>query len=1253
MTPAVGSLTSNGQNIRPSPTTSRNHLATNDSITSPSIKHPSASNSPSPTPKRASHSFVSTTPPTRLTGYSSSEEDVEEKGAERYLDRSTAVRKKNEIEKYKRVGFVDSKDDVSDADTCNSQHRLSGIPRQIPLAANSTQIESDRISVLRSNMSSSSRLGGINSLSFGAAVSHSTKETKKRPLASSVPLNTKKRPKTGPFIIDSGSESDGESESDDGLSYDGHISASPQNDDRHKVHTIDDRSNLAMPTRAGLRQQTPRFASAPNLSTPKTASTPQAGKGLNKKRLKMLLAMKQGGAGAQNLVQQKVPLSMGTSGTDLRRRPMNAGDVGTLPQSQPAVAVGGQKVCATINAHETSTSSAMDATNRPYNSMSRSLQGTQAKQETRGEMSPLPANLSKKATSKGERFPQATLASVKRPASLPSTNVLPHAQHTPVSRIPKSSNAQTANAAQLQIAANSSSQRNIPNIANSKHHDVVNGNERLESDLRKAKTVRASKRPTKPLQRPEVGARYGHTLTARKSSSEGRGLDNASDASTSAKSLQPSVSRSQTPSKASSTTSPRTQGQSDAPGTSPAPDSLSPDQRSSDLHQSTATARQNKTSIPLNQSPRPMSGEESHLTRAIATEQSRSEDLANVRKAEQTTSSIAPRLASPLSGDNQVIETSTVAEHSIARYRASSASSASTSEIVSHNIWRETGEITLLGLLSDTERERLVVQRQIPPATILSPGCPMNLSNQPVGPEIPIAVMVRPDEQDCPRSVLTGEVRDAGSKTTLVMNTDPRNRDTSPSVEFESQVATRVSHTSKDSSMATGLRSAPASDTKNAVPNVSEPMDICVDHQNPSMSNDEGSRIASPTLTSGESKSVGQPPTPQSESVSDVPKGFFPAVANPTTVRDSKKNSRPIDRGSMEDNAQLIASATLLLPRTNTRDLSPLANLDSNTHKNQDATSDNLPGSIHATQSSTLTLPAEIVLPSPTTSRISESYFEFTIHQTLSSRMSDTATTEISAQPFTCVEIANAQTDKLFENAKHQYEYLDMACKSITSTTNDHGLKTHAATFESPEDPSKSLSLKIYTARNEVGSHALSQLSNHQYPRLLSRTAYALRLWRLIDAPSTSDTSSNTSSSSSDDNDDDEAHTNPPKPNPKYQLRIHHPLPPLSTEIHTSLDAANRAAKRVQIFLSHEIKTRLELQKQWQGRNLRDLNEKVEELRREVGGNAGDAGSSTLDEYEQGRRKGCWRSVFNGRGLGADRFELLVSRVGLSGPRNL
>jgi hypothetical protein len=292
---------------------------------------------------------------------------------------------------------------------------------------------------------------------------------------------------------------------------------------------------------------------------------------------------------------------------------------------------------------------------------------------------------------------------------------------------------------------------------------------------------------------------------------------------------------------------------------------------------------------------------------------------------------------------------------------------------------------------------------------------------------------------------------------------------------------------------------------------------------------------------------------------------------------------------------------------------------------------------------------AAIALPSPTISPTAEPYFEYTIHQTTSSALSSTTTTELSAQPFTTLDSANAQTEKLFQNTRQQYELLGMRCRSTTSKVLDNGLSVHEATFINIEDPSSTLSFKLWVERAEVSVYA-----NHTPPHtsaspLISKTLYALRLWRLKDKATDSDPDSG-SEAEDDDADDDEDKERGVEE--KEQVRTYHPFPQVCTELHTSLESANRAAKRVQIELSHERDPK-SMQAQWQLQNLRELNEKLADLRREVGHAEGETGGLSLFEFEEGRRRGCWRSVFRGAGVAGFDFELLVMSVGVSGPRNI
>ncbi|KAJ4369534.1 hypothetical protein N0V86_009370 [Didymella sp. IMI 355093] len=288
---------------------------------------------------------------------------------------------------------------------------------------------------------------------------------------------------------------------------------------------------------------------------------------------------------------------------------------------------------------------------------------------------------------------------------------------------------------------------------------------------------------------------------------------------------------------------------------------------------------------------------------------------------------------------------------------------------------------------------------------------------------------------------------------------------------------------------------------------------------------------------------------------------------------------------------------------------------------------------------------AAIALPSPTISPTAEPYFEYTVHQTTSSALSSATTTELSAQPFTTLNSANAQTQKLFQITKQQYELLGMRCRSTTSKVLDNGLLVHEATFIDIEDPSRTLSFKLWVDRAEVSVYA-----NHTPPHtsaspLISKTLYALRLWRLKDGAMDSNLDSE---SETEDVDEDEER----QVEEKEQIRAYHPFPQICTEIHTSLESANRAAKRVQIELSHEREPK-SMQAQWQIQNLRELNEKLEDLRREVEEVEEETGGLSLFEYEEGRRRGCWRSIFRGAGVAGFDFELLVTSVGVSGPRNI
>ncbi|KAJ4318864.1 hypothetical protein N0V94_004194 [Neodidymelliopsis sp. IMI 364377] len=385
----------------------------------------------------------------------------------------------------------------------------------------------------------------------------------------------------------------------------------------------------------------------------------------------------------------------------------------------------------------------------------------------------------------------------------------------------------------------------------------------------------------------------------------------------------------------------------------------------------------------------------------------------------------------------------------------------------------------------------------------------------------------------------------------------------------------------------------------------------------------------SPATSSGERNPAG----------STQPESTMAALTEESTQKVVPKSDVAIQRPTFS----LLEPATKSTPSPTAPTINTQADPDSNTVNN-------------------LTLPAEITLPSPTTLPTAKPYFEYSIHQTLSSSSASTPvplSTELTAHPLTSPDAANAQLETLFHNTRDSFNLLDLQSTRTTHSFDEHGLATYEAAFTSIEDQSKVLGLKIWVSRNTVGVHANYTPSTFAHARLVSRTVYLLCLSRLVPAVPSSRTSRvsspsySSSSSSGDDNDDDNL-TNP------QTLRIHHPLPSLTAALHTTLDAANRAARRVQIALSHEREPR-GMQVQWQTKDLQELDERLERLRRKAENDGAvvteeqRADSDNIKEIGDGNAtaKGCWISTFNGLGLGSDKFQLRIEAVRLVGPRNL
>lgn len=299
----------------------------------------------------------------------------------------------------------------------------------------------------------------------------------------------------------------------------------------------------------------------------------------------------------------------------------------------------------------------------------------------------------------------------------------------------------------------------------------------------------------------------------------------------------------------------------------------------------------------------------------------------------------------------------------------------------------------------------------------------------------------------------------------------------------------------------------------------------------------------------------------------------------------------------------------------------------------------------------------DILLPSASISPSAEPYFEYTIHQALASSWSEEIATEITARPLTSLDTASVQMERSFQNSKQQFQLLGMELTDTIGQVDDDGLSVQQSTFRCHEDPSKVLTLKLWIERAEVSVYANHVPSINFSPSTIGKIVYAVRLWKLLktvnaEGPDGNGGHDEREEESDEDEDEDKGED---EDTDDEAARVHHFLPSVCTEIHTTLDAANRAAKRVQIYLSHKESAN-PMQQQWQTKNLQELNRKLEDLREEIKNNDGteeDAPPSQL-AHEQGRGKGCWRSLFKVIGGGNhDDYEVLVCKVKVSGPRNI
>ncbi|KAG9189218.1 hypothetical protein G6011_06086 [Alternaria panax] len=266
----------------------------------------------------------------------------------------------------------------------------------------------------------------------------------------------------------------------------------------------------------------------------------------------------------------------------------------------------------------------------------------------------------------------------------------------------------------------------------------------------------------------------------------------------------------------------------------------------------------------------------------------------------------------------------------------------------------------------------------------------------------------------------------------------------------------------------------------------------------------------------------------------------------------------------------------------------------------------------------------EAVLPlscSPQVSKEAQPYFEYSIFQKVwSSEQTeeDTTANEIIVRPFSSIVEANGQAEKAFQDSR---TYFFDAMFESSSTRDEHGCAISTGSIAPFDNPTKKTHVKIWVQRDIVSKFANQTPQTLTGTCFISSTCYILRLFNLTEHVGTD------ISNASDSDDGD---------SPACEFsRVYesHSRP----EIYTTLDAANRAARALQIELSHEKQPKDESSRAFQEKNLRELNMKLRKLQ-SSNGHGGD---------------GCWRSQFHARGLGADTLEVVVEKAAICGPRNL
>jgi hypothetical protein len=262
-------------------------------------------------------------------------------------------------------------------------------------------------------------------------------------------------------------------------------------------------------------------------------------------------------------------------------------------------------------------------------------------------------------------------------------------------------------------------------------------------------------------------------------------------------------------------------------------------------------------------------------------------------------------------------------------------------------------------------------------------------------------------------------------------------------------------------------------------------------------------------------------------------------------------------------------------------------------------------------------------LPTPPTSdrvQAPQKIFEYTIREKLYSEVdasSSTPDTQIVSRAYTDLDEANAQAEQRINATLQHPTFYTIQVEDWQKKRDDNDCITFLSTFTSLQDRVKRHYHKIWVERRAVPKNPAHIIT----PRIpfINKTLYILRLCKVIQP------------------DDEDTSTSIPTPPILEYQNLSTPTMRqngLFSEITTVLDDANRAARRLQITLSHKKDPSSEAEKKWQEEDNRKLRDKVHALDSTLGGS-----------------EGYWKSEFNG--LGGERYRLVVEPVGVSGPRNI